>query len=245
MDPVSLIATALASGAAEARKDEASTAIRGSYGALLTRLKGQLSRKADAEVVIDGDAAAPEVWAWLSAELADVGVSTDLVAAAQALMWLVDAEGSQAGKYDVDVHDGQGVQVGDNNVQNNTFMAPVAPPTPGAGGQGGGPGGGGGGGASPFGGGGGGGGGGSSNGPGGDGGRGGWPGGGGGGGGAGPEGGGRGGDGGSGMVRLTYRLEGEDEPRVTVFLPGFKIEGKESEVGKLGFPAIPGPHSGA
>ena len=47
-------------------------------------------------------------------------------------MWLVDAEGSQAGKYDVDAQGSQGVQVGDDNIQNNTFMAPPAQPPPGA-----------------------------------------------------------------------------------------------------------------
>jgi hypothetical protein len=231
MDPATLIVTALASGAGEAVKDGASSAIKGAYEALWAKVKGCLSSRTDAEVVLDGQAAAPEVWSWLSAELAAVGVPADLVATARALMWLVDAEGSQTGKYDVDVQGGQGFQVGDYNVQHNTFMAP------GAGGKGGGPGGGGGGGASPFGGGGGGGGG-SSKGRGGDAGHGGWSGGGGGGGGAGPEGGGRGGDGGSGMVRLTYRLIGEDEPRVAVFLPGLKIEGRESEVARLGFPPI-------
>jgi hypothetical protein len=150
------------------------------------------------------------------------------------------------GKYAVDAQSGQGVQVGEGNVQNNTFTAPTPPSTPRTGGQGGGPGGGGGGGGSPFGGGGGAGGGGSSRGRGGGGGHGGLPGGGGGGGGFGPEGGGRGGDGAPGMIRLTYQVPGEDEPRVTVFVPGLRIEGPESEVAKLGFPPTPPlPPSGA
>jgi hypothetical protein len=246
MDPVALVTTALASGAGAALKDGTSAAIKGLYEALRGKVKRRLSSRTDAEVVLDVEAAAPEVWQWLSSELAAVGVSADLVAAAQALMWLVDAEGSHAGKYEVDAQGSQGVQVGDNNTQNNTFMAAAGQPAPGAGGQGGGPGGGGGGGpgAGPFGGGGGAGGGGSSKGPGGPGGRGGSPGGGGGGGGEGPEGGGAGGDGGSGMVRLTYRLNGEDEPRVAVFLPGLKIEGKESDVAQLGFPPTPLPSPG-
>jgi hypothetical protein len=145
----------------------------------------------------------------------------------------------RAGKYAIDAQGSQGVLVGEGNVQHNTFAAPATPLGPGSGGQGGGPGGGGGGGASPMGGGGGAGGGGSSRGRGGDGGRGGFPGGGGGGGGAGLEGGGRGGDGGDGMVRLTYQVPGEDEPRVTVCTREFMIEGPESEVAKLGFPPTP------
>lgn len=243
MDPVTLITTALASGAGEAVKDGASSAIKGLYEALWTKVKRRLSSGTDAEVVLDAQAAAPEAWQWLSSELAEVKVSADLVAAAQALMWLIDVKGSQTGKYDVDAHGSEGVQIGDNNVQQNTFMAPAGQSAPGAGGQGGGLGGGGGGGASPSGGGGGGGGGGSTKGRGGPGGRGGWPGGGGGGGGEGPEDGGPGGDGGCGMVRLTYKMEGDDEPRVAVFLPGLKIEGKETEVAQLGFPRIDIPPS--
>ena len=36
-------------------------------------------------------------------------------------MALVDAAGSQSGKYTVDVRGSQGVQVGDHNTQTNTF----------------------------------------------------------------------------------------------------------------------------
>ncbi len=239
MDPVTLIVTALAAGAGQAVKDGASSAIKGAYEALRAKVKHRLSGRPDAELILNGHEAAPETWHRLAPELVAVGVSADLVVAAQALMQLIDAAGSQAGKYDVDAQGSQGVQVGDHNIQHNTFTGPAVQPASGDGGQGGGPGGGGGGGVSPFGGGGGGGGGGSSAGRGGDGGHGGPPGGGGGGGGAGPEGGGRGGDGAPGMVRITYRLEGEDEPRVAVFVPGLQIEGTESEVAKLGFPPIP------
>ena len=38
------------------------------------------------------------------------------------------------------------------------------------------------------------------------------------------------------MIRLTYQLPGEAEPRVTVVRPGMQIEGPESEVAKLGYP---------
>jgi hypothetical protein len=238
MDPVTLVVTALASGAGAAVKDETSSAIKGVYEALLAKVRRRLSNKTDAEVVFDGRGAAPEVWQWLSTELADVEISPDLVATAQAMMYLIDAAGSQAGKYAVDAQGSQGIQVGDGNVQHNTFIPPEEPPEPGQGGRGGGPCGGGGGGASPFGGGGGGGGGDGGWGWGGPGGRGGFPGGGGGGGGAGAEGGGAGGEGGSGMVRITYQIRGEDEPRVAVFLRGLKIEGRQSEVTQLGFPPV-------
>jgi RIP homotypic interaction motif len=48
----------------------------------------------------------------------------DIVTAAQALLRLIDAAGSKAGKYTVEVHGGQGVQVGDHNTQHITFNAP-------------------------------------------------------------------------------------------------------------------------
>lgn len=43
------------------------------------------------------------------------------LAAAQALLRLVDEAGARAGKYAVLVSDSQGVQVGDHNTQTNTF----------------------------------------------------------------------------------------------------------------------------
>ena len=105
MDAVSLIVTALVSGGHEAAKDGATAAIKGTYGALLATVKLRLPGQADSSVVRDGQTATPEAWDRLSAELADVGVAGDLVATAQALMWLIDTKGSLAGKYDVDVHD--------------------------------------------------------------------------------------------------------------------------------------------
>ena len=66
----------------------------------------------------------PETWqAPLTAELSEAGAGDDasLAAAAQALMELLDAAGSQGGKYAVVVSGSQGVQVGDRNTQTNTF----------------------------------------------------------------------------------------------------------------------------
>ena len=62
----------------------------------------------------------------LTAQLEAVGAARDaeLVAAAQALMVLVDEAGSRAGKYAVAVQGSRGVQVGDSNIQHNTFNGP-------------------------------------------------------------------------------------------------------------------------
>jgi hypothetical protein len=58
------------------------------------------------------------------AELAAAGAGGDaeLVAAAQALMSLIDAAGSRAGKYSVHLRGARGVQVGDGNVQHNQYV---------------------------------------------------------------------------------------------------------------------------
>ena len=60
------------------------------------------------------------------AELDQAGARNDsgLVAAAEALMRLVDEAGGRAGKYTVDVRGAQGVQIGDRNTQHNVFGAP-------------------------------------------------------------------------------------------------------------------------
>ena len=41
-------------------------------------------------------------------------------------MRLIDANGTQAGKYEVDARGSQGVQVGDHNIQHNTYIAPAS-----------------------------------------------------------------------------------------------------------------------
>jgi len=48
---------------------------------------------------------------------ADAAADTDLVAAAQALMELVDTAGARSGKYNVTIKDSKNVQVGDRNIQ--------------------------------------------------------------------------------------------------------------------------------
>ena len=124
MDPITLIMTALAAGAASALQDGASAAVKDAYA----RLKGLVSKRfADRPkggLVLAEHETAPQTWhAPLAAELSAVGAEgdADLAAAAQALMSLVDEAGARSGKYVVAVRDSQGVQVGDHNTQTNTF----------------------------------------------------------------------------------------------------------------------------
>ena len=124
MDPITLIVTALAAGAALGVKDAASSAVKDAYAGLKALAKRRLAGRPDAEVVLARHEQAPQTWqAPLLAELGEAGADRDrdLVAAAQALMNLLDQAGSRSGKYLVSVRDSQGVQVGDHNTQTNTF----------------------------------------------------------------------------------------------------------------------------
>jgi|ERR1017187_5733021 hypothetical protein len=127
MDPITLIVTALAAGAALGVTDVASSAVKDAHAGLKALVKKRFGGRPDAELVLTKHEKAAETWrAPLRAELAEAGADRDpdLVAAAQALMNLVDEAGARAGKYTVDVRGARGVQVGDHNRQDNVFYAP-------------------------------------------------------------------------------------------------------------------------
>ena len=126
MEPVTLILTALGAGAALGVKDTASAAVKDAYEGLKALAKKRLACRKDGELVLARYEEAPDTWeVLLAAKLAAVGADADadLVTAAQAVMHLADEAGMRAGKYNVQVHGGQGVQVGDQNIQHNTFGA--------------------------------------------------------------------------------------------------------------------------
>jgi hypothetical protein len=129
MDPITLIVTALAAGAALGLKDTASSAVKDAYAGLKALVRTKLAGRPDAEVVIARHEKAPQTWQVpLMAELdeAEADRDAELVAAAQALMALVDETGARAGKYTVDARSAQGVQIGDHTRQDNVFHAPPA-----------------------------------------------------------------------------------------------------------------------
>jgi len=128
MDPVTLIATALAAGAALGVRDTASAMIKDSYASLKALVKKRLGGGPSADLVLAMHEQAPETWqAPLIAELAKTGADRDgdLIAAAQALMDLVGRASEVAGKYAVDARGAQGVQVGDHDRQDNVFNGPA------------------------------------------------------------------------------------------------------------------------
>lgn len=120
MDPVTLIVTALAAGAASALQDGTAVAVKDAYARLRALVRKRFAGRPKAELVLAEHEAAPQTWeAPLAAELSAAGVEgdDDLVAAAQALMSLVDEAGSRLGKYAVTISESQGFQVGDHNTQ--------------------------------------------------------------------------------------------------------------------------------
>ena len=124
MDPVKLIVTALAAGAASALQDGASDAVKNAYARLKALVAKRFADRPKGELVLAEHEAAPQTWEKpLAAELSASGAEgdADLVGAAQALMSLVDEAGSRSGKYLVAVHGSQGVQIGDHNTQTNAF----------------------------------------------------------------------------------------------------------------------------
>ena len=124
MDPITLIVTALAAGAASALQDDAKGSVKTAFARLRQLVKRRFKDPANGEYLLEKHASAPELWqAPLMQELSESGAASDpdLTSAAQELMALLDTAGSQAGKYVVSVSGSQGVQVGDRNIQNNNF----------------------------------------------------------------------------------------------------------------------------
>ena len=94
----------MVAGAAAGLKDTASSAIKDAYNGLKGLVQRRLAGRPDGELVLARHEQDPQVWDKpLAQELTAAGAGDDpaLVTAAQALMQLVDAAGSAAGKYQV------------------------------------------------------------------------------------------------------------------------------------------------
>jgi len=128
MDPVTLIVTALATGASagtiEALKDDVRDAAKRAYAKLRGLARKRVAGRPDGELALERHESAPQRWeSVLAGELTEAGAASDahLVAAAKTLMELVDGAGARTGKYKVTIKDSKGVQVGDGNIQVNKF----------------------------------------------------------------------------------------------------------------------------
>ncbi|WP_250036578.1 RIP homotypic interaction motif-containing protein [Paractinoplanes maris] len=120
-----MITTALAAAARAGAKDNGPMAVRHAYTDLKDLLRDRLGAH-DLELarLLEADETDPGVW---RARLSDALVLTrtiedeQVVAAARRLLATVGPTGPAAGKYRVDLRDAKGVQIGDHNVQHNTF----------------------------------------------------------------------------------------------------------------------------
>lgn len=128
MDPITLIVTALIAGATTGALDSVKDGAKAGFKAAAEKLRGLVKRRVagnpGAEAALAELEADPQTWkAPLAAKLTQLGAAddADLVAAAQALMELVDQAGARAGKYNVTITGSKGVQVGDGNIQVNRF----------------------------------------------------------------------------------------------------------------------------
>lgn len=128
MDPITLIVAALAAGASagviDALKDDAKDTAKSAYAKLRGLAKKRVAGRPHGELALAEYESAPQKWEGLLAvELTESGAANDsgLVAAAKALMDLIDQAGAKSGKYNVTIKDSKGVQVGDQGFQINTF----------------------------------------------------------------------------------------------------------------------------
>ena len=123
MDPYTIIATALAAGAAAGGKDAAASAVRDSYIALRGLLQRHTGKHLGAAAAIETVESDPDGGvARLEAALAGTG-SGDidaLRAAAEALLVQLPTE-TPGRESRIDLRKAKGVQIGDHNAQNNTF----------------------------------------------------------------------------------------------------------------------------
>ncbi|MGH3697434.1 MAG: hypothetical protein ACRDRX_26205 [Pseudonocardiaceae bacterium] len=127
MDPISLIMGALAAGAASGLGESATGAVKDAYAGLRDLVRRRFAGHPAAQTALEAHEKAPLVsQAPLSTELVALGIHTDaqIIAAAQRVMTLLDEAGSVSGKYRVDLSGALGVQVGDHNIQTNTFATP-------------------------------------------------------------------------------------------------------------------------
>jgi hypothetical protein len=118
MDPITLILSALAAGAAAALQETVGQAVKDAYAGLKALIVRGFSDKPPAKTALDEYEKEPEVWKKpLEQALNETGASQDekIIQAAQKLMELVDPKQAAAGKYIVQISGNvQGLVQGDN-----------------------------------------------------------------------------------------------------------------------------------
>ncbi|WP_458691370.1 hypothetical protein [Nocardia tengchongensis] len=129
MDPVTIIAAALAAGALKGVGETATTVVADAYKGLKALVARRFGASPRAELVLAEHESDPDTWqAPLTVALRDSGAGEDdqILAAARRLLELADPQGSAAGKYMVDARGANVGAIGDHAKQQNTFGVPPA-----------------------------------------------------------------------------------------------------------------------
>ena len=125
MDPVTLILTALAAGAATGGQAIATDAVKDVYAGLKVLIQKSFIGKPNAEVALTGHESDPKTWeAPLRKALVQEGVAQDpeVIAAALNVMKLVQPQQAAMGKYNVQIAGNvYGYTQGDNQTVNMYF----------------------------------------------------------------------------------------------------------------------------
>lgn len=124
VDPVTLIAGALAAGALKGAGETATTVVKDAYTALKTAVATRFTERQVPVEVLDEHEEDPDTYAKPLAkklQRADAADDPRIVELAETLMRLMDDQGTRQGKYAVDARGAKGVQIGDHSTQHNTF----------------------------------------------------------------------------------------------------------------------------
>ncbi len=125
MDPITLIITALASGARAVAKDTASQAVKDAYKGLKALIHRKFAEKPDAELALEKYEKEPGAYKEpLEDELTQAAAEKDeeIIRAAEKLMALVNVQQATKGKYNVQVAGNvYGLAQGDQQQVSMTF----------------------------------------------------------------------------------------------------------------------------
>lgn len=124
IDPISLLLTALAAGAAAAAKDTASQAVKDAYAGLKQRLQQHFAGKHQAEVALEGYEQDADTWQKpLQKAVEASGAHNDptLLAHAQQVLKLVQPRQVAQGKYIIQIGESKGAVIGDHSQVTQNF----------------------------------------------------------------------------------------------------------------------------
>lgn len=125
MDPITLIVTAITTGATFIAKEIGGDAVKDAYSGLKELIKKRFAGKPQAEMALTESEKDPGTWEKpLQKAVQEAKLETDneIIEAAQRLLKLVDSEGATKGKYNVAFHGtAQGTVIGDHSTVTQTF----------------------------------------------------------------------------------------------------------------------------